>query len=66
MWRKERYILMREISIENDSLKMRVFVNGIPDANMIPENERSILVSQLEIHISQMFEKNEKRKKYRK
>ena len=57
---------MREISIENDSLKMRVFVNGIPDANMIPENEISILVSQLEIHISQMFEKNEKRKKYRK
>lgn len=57
---------MQEIELKKNDTGLKVYINGIPDAHLLPETEKNLFISQIEIIISEMFEKNEKRKKYRK
>ena len=57
---------MQEIELKKNDTGLKVYINGIPDAHLLSETEKNLFISQIEIIISEMFEKNEKRKKYRK
>ena len=57
---------MLEIELKDNSLGVKIFINGIPDIHLLSKTEECILISQADVIISEMFEKNEKRKKYRK
>ena len=61
----------KEVQIARDRAKekrygLKIYINGIPDVHLLSETEKNFFISQTEIIISEMFEKNEKRKKYRK
>ena len=57
---------MQEIELKKNDIGLKIYINGIPDAHLLPETEKNLFISQMEIIIYDMFQKNEKRKKYRK
>ena len=57
---------MQEIELKKNDTRLKIYINGIPDVHLLSETEKNLFISQIEIIISEMFEKNEKRKKYRK
>lgn len=57
---------MQEIELKKNDTGLKIYINGIPDAHLLSETEKNLFISKTEIIISEMFEKNEKRKKYRK
>ena len=57
---------MQEIELKKNDTGLKIYINGIPDVHLLPETEKNLFISKTEIIISEMFEKNEKRKKYRK
>ena len=57
---------MQEIELKKNDTGLKIYINGIPDAHLLPETEKNLFISQMEIIIYDMFQKNEKRKKYRK
>ena len=48
---------MEEIEVNDNSLGIKVYVNGIPDINKMPEQEFGLFVSSLELRMSEYFEK---------
>ena len=58
--------MLEEITIGENPLGIKIFINGEPNIDNISEEEIDTLVSQMDLIISEMFEKNEKRKKYKK
>ncbi|MBQ9703003.1 MAG: hypothetical protein IJV68_00485 [Clostridia bacterium] len=57
---------MQKIELKDNPLDVKVLINGVPNIHLLSETEECILISQADVIISEMFEKNEKRKKYRK
>ncbi len=51
---------MEEIEVKDNSLSIRVFVNGKPNIGNMPEEEFSLFVSSLELRMSEHFEKQSK------
>ncbi len=47
---------MQEMEIKENPLNLKVYVNGIPDLRLIPEEKAEILFSALELEISKLFE----------
>ena len=58
--------MLKEIEIGENPLGIKIFINGEPTLECVPEEELDTLVSQAEVTIYEMFVKNEKRKKYKK
>lgn len=54
---------MQEIKIKDNSLGLKILINGTPDIRQVPIAEINVLISQMESIIVQINEKNEKRKK---
>lgn len=50
-------IELEEIEVKDNSLGIKVYVNGIPDINKMPEQEFGLFVSSLELRMSEYFEK---------
>ena len=50
-------IVLEEIEVKDNSLGIKVYVNGIPDINKMPEQEFGLFVSSLELRMSEYFEK---------
>ena len=48
---------MEEIEVKDTSLGIKVYVNGIPDINKMPEEEFDLFVSSLELRVSEYAEK---------
>lgn len=57
---------MQEVTIKDNPLGIKIYVNGMPDIVFVPDEEIGVLTAQMETVISEMYEKNEKRKKYNK
>jgi hypothetical protein len=57
---------LQEIELKKNDTGLKIYINGIPDVHLLSETEKNLFISKTEIIISEMFEKNEKRKKYRK
>ena len=49
--------MLEEIEVKDNSLGIKVYVNGIPDINKMPEQEFGLFVSSLELRVSEYFEK---------
>lgn len=49
--------MLEEIEVNDNPLGIRVYVNGIPDINKMPEKEFDLFVSSLELRMSEYFEK---------
>ncbi len=50
---------MEEIKVENNPLGIRVFVNGKPDVNDMPEEQHGLFISSLALRISEYYGKSE-------
>ena len=50
-------IVLEEIEVNDNPLGIKVYVNGIPDINKMPEKEFDLFVSSLELRVSEYFEK---------
>lgn len=48
---------MEEIEVEYNPLGIKVYVNGIPDIEHMPEEKFDLFVSSLELRVSEYFEK---------
>ena len=48
---------MEEIVVNDNPLGIKVYVNGMPDINNMPEKEFGLFVSSLELRMSEYFEK---------
>lgn len=48
---------MEEIEVNDNPLGIKVYVNGMPDINNMPEKEFGLFVSSLELRMSEYFEK---------
>lgn len=48
---------MEEIEVNDTPLGIKVYVNGIPDINKMPDKEFDLFVSSLELRMSEYFEK---------
>ena len=57
---------MQEVIIKNNPLGLKILVNGNPDLRQLSSTEMKVFVRQSEMLIYEMYEKNEKRKKYKK
>lgn len=57
---------MEEIIVKGNEAGLRVYVNGIPKIENIPNEELTPLIVSLEIAVSNHFENYQKRKKYTK
>lgn len=57
---------MEEIIVKGNDTGLRVYVNGIPKIENIPNDEITSLVVSLEIAVSNHFENYQKRKRYSK
>lgn len=50
-------IELEEIEVNDNPLGIKIYVNGIPDINKMPEKEFDLFVSSLELRMSEYFEK---------
>ena len=50
-------IKLEEIEVKDNPLGIKVYVNGMPDINKMPEKEFDLFVSSLELRVSEYFEK---------
>jgi len=57
---------LEEIIVKGNEAGLRVYVNGIPKIENIPNEELTPLIVSLEIAVSNHFENYQKRKKYTK
>ena len=57
---------MEEIIVKGNDTGLKVYVNGVPKIESIPNDEITPLIVSLEIAVSNHFENYQKRKKYRK
>lgn len=49
--------MLEEIEVNDNPLGIKVYVNGMPDINKMPEKEFDLFVSSLELRMSEYFEK---------
>lgn len=49
--------MLEEIEVNDNPLGIKVYVNGLPDINKMPEQEFDLFVSSLELRVSEYFEK---------
>lgn len=49
---------MQEITVKDNKMGLRVFINGVPNLRNIPKAETEVFVSALEKQISAHYEKN--------
>ena len=49
--------MLEEIEVNDNPLGIKVYVNGMPDINNMPEKEFGLFVSSLELRMSEYFEK---------
>ena len=49
--------MLEEIEVNDNPLGIKVYVNGIPEINKMPEKEFDLFVSSLELRMSEYFEK---------
>lgn len=47
---------MKQIEFEESSLGLEVYINGVPDLNMIPKEKAESIVAALELEISEYYE----------
>ena len=55
---------MEEIIVKGNDTGLKVYVNGVPKIESIPNDELTPLIVSLEIAVSNHFENYQKRKKY--
>ena len=55
---------MEEIIVKGNDTGLKVYVNGIPKIDSIPNDELTPLIVSLEIAVSNHFENYQKRKRY--
>lgn len=53
---------MQEILVKNNLLKLKVFVNDIPDISLMPESDLDLLITDLELDIANKLEKKKRSK----
>ncbi|MBQ7788812.1 MAG: hypothetical protein IJ398_04065 [Clostridia bacterium] len=58
--------MLKEITIGENPLGIKIFINGEPSLESVPEEEMETLIVETEVLISEMFEKNVKRRKPKK
>lgn len=51
---------MREIIVKDNKLRLRVFINGVPDFKLISKDKAESVLSALELHISEHYKKKNK------
>ena len=47
---------MKEIQVKGNDTGLKVFINGVPDLTQIPKKITDVLVTALEINISEHYE----------
>ena len=50
---------MQEIEVKENSLNVKVFINGIPDLKNIPKEKAESILAALELEISEQFRSKE-------
>ena len=58
--------MLKEIEIGENPLGIKIFINAEPSLESVPEEEMETLIVETEVLISEMFEKNVKRRKPKK
>ena len=58
--------MLKEIEIGENPLGIKIFINAEPSLESVPEEEMETLIVETEVLISEMFEKNVKRRKLKK
>ena len=53
---------MQEILVKNNLLKLKVFVNDIPNILLMPESDLDLLITDLELDIANKIEKKRRSK----
>lgn len=48
---------MQQIEPKENPLRLKVFINGIPDLNAIPKEKAESILAALELEISEYYEK---------
>ena len=51
---------MQEIEVKENSLKIKVFINGIPELKNIPKEKAESILAALELEISEQFRSKNK------
>lgn len=47
---------MEEINVQKNETEMKVFINGIPDLSLMPKEIAEMIISKLEVKISEKKE----------
>lgn len=47
---------MQEIEVKENPLKVKVFINGIPELKYIPKEKEESILAALEVEISEQFQ----------
>lgn len=58
--------MLKEIEIGENPLGIKIFINAEPNLESVPKEEMETLIVETEVLISEMFEKNVKRRKPKK
>lgn len=57
---------MEEITIEENPFGKKILISGKPELEAVAPADLNVFIAQMERVISEMYEKNEQRKKYKK
>ena len=57
---------MEEITIEDNPFGKKILIGEKPDLEAVEPADLKVFITQMEMLISEMYEKNEQRKKYKK
>lgn len=55
---------MRELKVKNNETGLSIYINGIPNLKLIPIEEQDILISTLEMHMTNYFKNRTHNKKF--
>lgn len=56
---------MQEIEVKENSLNVKVFINGIPELKNIPKEKAESILAALELEISEQFRSKNKSNSYK-
>lgn len=55
---------MRELKVKNNETGLSIYINGIPNLNLIPIEEQDLLISTLEMQMTNYFKNRTHNKKF--
>lgn len=55
---------MKELKVKNNETGLSVYINGIPNLKLIPKKDEEILISSLEVKMTEYFKNRTHNKKF--